>query len=103
MVSRQSRQSGVPPNKDTPQNDSGNELRIARAPVEVFLFAGASSSEVEADTACVTVPYPCRASLMREEQNDKQNMAVGQNLTTRGPQVLVHGSIHQGSILGTYF
>ena len=30
-------------------------------------------------------------------------MGVGQNKTTRRPQVLVLGSIYQGFILGTYF
>ena len=29
-------------------------------------------------------------------------MGVGQNKATRGPQILVFGSIYQGSILGTY-
>ena len=31
------------------------------------------------------------------------HLGVGQNETTRGPQVLVHASIHQGSISGTFF
>ena len=31
------------------------------------------------------------------------HLGMGQNQTTRGPQVLVHVSIYQGSILGTYF
>ena len=30
-------------------------------------------------------------------------MGMGQNTTTRGPQVLVFGSIYQGYILGTHF
>ena len=33
----------------------------------------------------------------------RDNMGMGQHETTRGPQILVHVSIHQGSVLGTYF
>ena len=32
-----------------------------------------------------------------------KDMGMGQNKTTRGPQVLVFGSIYQGSIFGTHF
>ena len=31
------------------------------------------------------------------------SMCMGQNKPTRGPQVLVFGSIYQGSILGAHF
>ena len=32
-----------------------------------------------------------------------EDMGAGQNIATRGPQLLVFGSIYQGSILGTHF
>ena len=31
------------------------------------------------------------------------HVGMGQNSTTGGPQLLVHGSIYQGSISGTHF
>ena len=46
-------------------------------------------------------PVPGQPRAVRVQP--RVNMGVGQNETTRGPQVLVLGSIYQGFILGTYF
>ena len=43
------------------------------------------------------VPHPLRMRGLYYE-----HMGVGQNSTTRGPQVLVHVATYQGSILNTY-
>ena len=47
-----------------------------------------------------------QALARRRTHNVDPNIAglgMGQNETTRGPQVLVLGSIYRGFILGTYF
>ena len=46
-------------------------------------------------------PLPKRGT--NSKKGRAAHVGTGQTKTTRGPQVLAHVSIDQGSVLGTYF